>query len=125
MKKLLQVIQKFHKAEKEVLNALKDQGDRASKLNKEISDYIHILELVPLKASEIARITAKLRVALKERRELKISADLNCIINNPTAKAFTIPTAESLLQTYTNKRAKYVEEAIESYNKHFSGLSHT
>ena len=121
MKKLLQIIQKYHKAEKEVLNALRDQGDRASKLNKEISDYIHILELVPLKASDIARVTAKLRTALKDRRELKVSADLNCNINNPATKAFTIPTAENLLQTYTNKRAKYIEEAIENYNKHFKG----
>lgn len=121
MKKLLQIIQKYHKVEKEVLNALKDQGDRASKLNKEISDYIHILELVPLKASEIAKVTAKLRTSLKERRELKVSADLNCNINNPALKAFTIPTAESLLQTYTDKRAKYVEEATENYNRHFKG----
>ena len=121
MVELLQKIQNYHKAEEEVLNALKDQGVKMIALNKEISDYIHILELVPLKASEIAKVTAKLRATLKERRELKISADLNCNINNPTSKAFTIPTAESLLQTYTNKKAKYVEEAIESYNKHFKG----
>ena len=121
MKKLLQIIQKYHKAEKEVFNTLKDQGVRMLALNKEISDYLHILELVPLKASEITKVTTKLRAALKDRRELKISADLNCNINNPTSKAFTIPTAEVLLQTYTDKKAKYVEEAIESYNNHFKG----
>ena len=121
MKKLLQTIQDYHKAEKKLFNALKDQGVKMIALNKEISDYLHILELVPLKASEIAKVTAKLRAALKDRRELKISADLNCNINNPTSKAFIIPTAESLLQTYTDKRAKYVEEAIKSYNKHFKG----
>ena len=58
---------------------------------------------------------------MKERRELKLAADLNCNINNPNSKAFTIPTAETLLQTYVDKRAKYVEEAIESYNRHFKG----
>ena len=121
MKDLLPVIQEYHKAEKELINVLKDQGVKMLALNKEISDYLHILELVPLKASEIAKVTAKLRVVLKERRELKMSADLNCNINNPATKAFTIPTAESLLQTYANKRTKYVKEATENYNKHFKG----
>ena len=121
MKKLLQIIQKYHKAEKEVFNALKDQGAKMLELNKDITDYIHILELLPLKASEVNKVTAKLRATLKERRELKAAADLNCNINNPNLKAFTIPTAEALLQTYKAKRAKYTEEAIESYNKHFKG----
>ena len=121
MIELLQIIQAYQEAEKEVFNALKDQGAKTLALNKEISDYLHILELVPLKASEITKVTAKLRTALKERRELKVSADLNCNINNPNSKAFTIPTAESLLQTYVDKRAKYVEEATESYNRHFKG----
>lgn len=121
MNKLLQIIQDYHRAEKEVFNALKDQGAKTIALNKEISDYLHILELVPLKASEITKVTAKLRKSLKERRELKLAADLNCNINNPNSKAFTIPTAESLLQTYVDKRDKYVEEAIESYNRHFKG----
>ena len=121
MIELLQKIQDYHEAEKEVINALKIQGAKTIALNKEISDYIHILELVPLKASEITKVTAKLRAALKERRELKVSADLNCNLNNPNSKAFTIPTAESLLQTYVDKRDKYVEEATESYNRHFKG----
>ena len=121
MKNLLQKIQNYHKAEKEVFNALKNAGTKALVLNKDISDYLHILELVPLKASEVAKVTAKLRATLKERRELKAAADLNCNINNPTAKAFTIPTAETLLQTYEDKRVRYVEEAVESYNKHFQG----
>lgn len=121
MIELLQKIQAYQEAEKEVFNALKDQGVKMISLNKEISDYLHILELLPLKASEITKVTAKLRAALKERRELKVSADLNCNINNPNSKAFTIPTAESLLQTYVDKRAKYVEEATENYNKHFKG----
>ena len=121
MNKLLQIIQAYQEAEKEVFNALKDQSARTLALNKEMSDYLHILELVPLKASEITKVTAKLRAALKERRELKVSADLNCNINNPNSKAFTIPPAESLLQTYVDKRTKYVEEATESYNRHFKG----
>ena len=121
MLELLQKIQDYHEAEKEVFNALKNQGVKMIALNKEISDYLHILELLPLKASEITKVTAKLRKSLKERRELKVSADLNCNINNPTSKSFTIPAAELLLQTYVDKRAKYVEEAIESYNKHFKG----
>ena len=121
MVELLQKIQDYHKAEKEVINALKNQGVKMIALNKDISDYLHILELVPLKASEITKVTAKLRTTLKERRELKLVADLNCNINNPNSKAFTIPTAETLLQTYAEKRDKYVEEAIESYNKHFKG----
>lgn len=121
MNKLLQIIQDYHRAEKEVFNALKDQGVKMISLNKEISDYLHILELVPLKASEITKVTAKLRKSLKERRELKVSADLNCNLNNPNSKTFTIPTAELLLQTYVDKRTKYVEEATESYNKHFKG----
>lgn len=121
MIELLKIIQAYQEAEKEVFNALKDQGAKTLALNKEISDYIHILELVPLKASEIAKVTAKLRTALKERRELKLATDLNCNINNPNSKAFTIPTAESLLQTYIDKRDKYVEEATESYNRHFRG----
>ena len=121
MKKLLQIIQNYHEAEKEVFNALKDQGVKMIALNKEISDYLHILELVPLKASEITKVTAKLRAALKDRRELKVSADLNCNLNNPNSKTFTIPTAELLLQTYVDKRTKYVEEATENYNRHFKG----
>ena len=121
MVEILQKIQDYHKAEKEVFNTLKSQGAQMLVLNKDISDYLHILELVPLKASEIAKVTAKLRATLKKRRELKLAADLNCNINNPNSKAFTIPTAETLLQTYVDKRAKYVEEAIESYNKHFKG----
>lgn len=121
MIELLKIIQAYQEAEKEVFNALKNQGAKTLALNKEISDYLHILELVPLKASEITKVTAKLRAALKERRELKVSADLNCNINNPNSKTFTIPTAESLLQTYVDKRDKYVEEATESYNRHFKG----
>ena len=121
MVELLQKIQDYHKAEKEIFSSLKSQGVKMIALNKDISDYLHILELIPLKASEIAKVTAKLRTTLKERRELKVAADLNCKINNPNSKAFTIPTAETLLQTYVEKRAKYVEEAIESYNKHFNG----
>ncbi len=121
MVELLQKIQDYHKAEKEIFNTLKNQDAKMLALNKEISDYLHILELVPLKASEIAKVTAKLRTTLKERRELKLAADLNCNINNPNSKAYTIPTAETLLQTYVEKRDKYVEEDTESYNKHFKG----
>ena len=60
MKKLLQIIQDYHEAEKEVFNTLKSQGAKMLALNKEISDYIHILELVPLKASEIAKVTSNI-----------------------------------------------------------------
>ena len=50
MEELLQKIQNYHKAEKEVINALKSQGAKMSELTKDITDYIHILELLPLKS---------------------------------------------------------------------------
>ena len=119
MTKLLQKIQAYHQAEKDVLSTITEQVSQIQVLNKEISDYLHILELLPLKASQIAKVTSKLREALKERRDLKLASDLSCNINNPILKSFKILPAETLLQTYVDKRDKYVEEAIESYNKHF------
>ena len=109
MNKLLQIIQNYHEAEKEVFNALKNQGVKMISLNKEISDYLHILELVPLKASEITKVTAKLRKSLKERRELK---------DNSKAYITTLRNKLDLLEKAHSELKKKYAELLGYYVSH-------
>lgn len=118
MQELLAKIDNYHNSKKDMFDTIKIQTSEITKLNSEITDYLHILELLPLKASEINKITAQLRVTLKRRRDLKLAADLSCTLKNPNTKgAFVVSTAEELLTTYTTKLGICTEEATESYNR--------
>lgn len=79
-------------------------------IDKEISNHYHVLELAPMSAPQIAKITKSLRLLLRERREIKESLSiLDSTLANADMKDITVSRAKSL-----NKNR---EEAMVSFNR--------
>lgn len=88
-----------------------------SNLDRQINDFYHVMELVPLNASELSIITKKLRNSLKYRRELKEQSMTIC--NMLSSNVESIKSPELIESNAKNRLEKYTQEALLSYSKIF------
>ena len=121
MGNLLQALDQVHTSKLNFKQTLETEYLSFKQIESEISDCLHILELLPLNASEIAKVTAHLRDLYKQRRQLKPAIDLFTKINNTTWKG-NLPSSASIVETYSAKILKYTDEAQISFNKLFKDL---
>ena len=94
-----------------------DLNNKISSLDRQVNDHSHVIELLPLNASELSTITKRLRGLLKERREVKeqviaVSNFLSSVVE--TAKPSEIHGANA-----QKREQKYTQEALVSYEKIF------
>ena len=94
-----------------------DLNNKLGDLDRQVNDHYHIIELIPLNASELSTVTKNLRALLKTRRELKekviaVSNFLSSIVE----KTKSLDIYELNAQ---NREKKYLEEALVSYEKTF------
>ena len=94
-----------------------DLNAKVSNLDRQVNDHYHVIELLPLNASELSIVTKNLRLLLKERREIKeqviaVSNFLSSVVE--TAKPSEIHSENAL-----KREQKYTQEALASYEKIF------
>ncbi len=94
-----------------------DLNAKISNLDRQVNDHYHVIELLPLNASELSTVTKNLRLLLKERREVKeqviaVSNFLSSVVE--TAKPSEIHDLNA-----QKREQKYTQEALASYEKIF------
>ena len=118
MENLLQALDQIHTSNANLKRLLAAEKLKFTKIESEVFDCLHILELLPLNATEIAKVTAHLRRLYKQRRQLKPAIDLGCNVNNNTWKG-SLPSSASIVEIYSAKITQYTDEAQANYNKLF------
>lgn len=103
------------------INRLKTQKgiliSQTSKLDKQVNDIYHMIEYIPLSASELAKVTKQLREILKTRRETKEKAI--AISNFLSAKVEDIKPIDVVNKNAGDRESRYKIEASQSYFEMF------
>ena len=94
-----------------------DLNAKVSNLDRQVNDHYHVIELLPLNASELSAVTKNLRNLLKERREIKeqviaVSNFLSSVVENTKPSEIVDANAQK-------REQKYTQEALASYEKIF------
>ena len=100
---------KKHKAELLKLN---------STIDKQINDHYHIIELMPLNASQMSKVTKSLRALLKQRRDAK--EEFNAVSNFLSGHMENGKSPIIMKQNAADREQKYRTEAEAAYQKLFS-----
>lgn len=100
------------------INELSDERKRLLKLNSKIDIQInncyHIIELLPLNAIQLMKVTRKIKKFLQERRDIKESINL---INTLLDKVQKIKSNEEFFIKAESRKVRYINEAREEYEK--------
>ena len=101
----------------EAINRIKSDRDRinneVSKIDKEVNDHYHVLELLELNGAEMVKIASSLRKLLRKRRTLK---EQQIMLTNFLSS--NVESAKDLKVSETNahdRLNKYRSEAMASY----------
>ena len=94
-----------------------DLNNRASAIDKTVNDHYHVIELLPLNAAELSKITKSLRTLLKERREVK--EQVIAVSNFLASQVDGVKAPEVSEKNAQQREAKYRNEALLVYEKIF------
>ena len=94
-----------------------DLNAKISNLDRQVNDHYHVIELLPLNASELSTVTKNLRLLLKERREVK--EQVIAVSNFLSSVAETAKPSEIHDLNAQKREQKYTQEALASYEKIF------
>lgn len=94
-----------------------DLNAKVSNLDRQVNDHYHVIELLPLNASELSTITKNLRLLLKERREVK--EQVIAVSNFLSSVVETAKPSEIHSENAQKREQKYTQEALASYEKIF------
>lgn len=89
-----------------------------SELDTKINDLYHIIEYVPLDAVKASKVLKELKKSLNERRRWK---DCNANLSASLHKLNGVDPSiyEKRVAVTEERNAKYLQESLESYQKHF------
>ncbi len=103
------------------INRIKGERDKinseVSRIDKEVNDHYHVLELLELNAAEMVKIASSLRKLLKQRRNLKEQQIL--ITNFLSSNVETAKDPKLASQNAAERETKYTTEALRSYERIF------
>lgn len=94
-----------------------DLNAKVSNLDRQVNDHYHVIELLPLNASELSTVTKNLRSLLKERREIK--EQVIAVSNFLSSVVETAKPSEIHNENAQKREQKYTQEALASYEKIF------
>ena len=94
-----------------------DLNAKVSNLDRQVNDHYHVIELLPLNASELSTVTKNLRLLLKERREIK--EQVIAVSNFLSSVVETAKPSEIHSENAQKREQKYTQEALASYEKIF------
>jgi ferritin len=92
-------------------------NNRVSTLDKAVNDYYHVIELLPLNASELSTITKKLKCILKERRQVK--EQVIAVSNFLSSQVEGVKDASTIAGNIKQREEKYRAEALLVYESIF------
>ena len=90
-------------------------NNEVSRIDKEVNDHYHVLELLELNGAEMVKIASSLRGLLKQRRALKEQQIL--LSNFLSANVESAKDPKLSAQNAAEREAKYTSEALRSYEK--------
>lgn len=101
----------------EAINRIKSDRDRinneVSKIDKEVNDHYHVLELLELNGAEMVKIASSLRKLLRKRRTLK---EQQIMLTNFLSSNVESAKDPKVSETNAHDRLnKYRSEAMASY----------
>ncbi len=103
------------------INRIKGERDKinseVSRIDKEVNDHYHVLELLELNAAEMVKIASSLRKLLKQRRNLKEQQIL--FTNFLSSNVETAKDPKLASQNAAERETKYTTEALRSYERIF------
>ena len=89
-------------------------GTELSNLDAQVNHIYHVIELLPLNAAEMSKITKKLKELLVLRRSVK--EDINTVTQMMENKVGVIHTVKN---KSLERKKQYTAEALSSYNRIF------
>ena len=105
----------------EAVGRIKSDRDRinseVSRIDKEVNDHYHVLELLELNGAEMVKIASSLRGLLKKRRTLKEQQIL--LTNFLSANVESTKDPKVSVINAMEREQKYRAEAMKSYEKIF------
>lgn len=90
---------------------------KVGELDRQVNDHYHVIELLPLNASELSKVTKNLRSLLKERRDVK--EQVIAVSNFLSSVVETAKPCEIHDENASKREQKYTQEALASYEKIF------
>ena len=88
-------------------------NNRVSTLDKAVNDHYHVIELLPLNASELSTITKNLKRLLKERRQVK--EQVIAVSNFLASQVDGVKDAATIAGNIKQREEKYRAEALLVY----------
>ena len=105
----------------EAINRIKSDRDRinneVSKIDKEVNDHYHVLELLELNGAEMVKIASSLRKLLRKRRTLKEQQIMLTNFLSSNVESAKDPKLSAV--NAVDREQKYRGEALKSYERIF------
>ena len=105
----------------EAINRIKSDRDRinneVSKIDKEVNDHYHVLELLELNGAEMVKIASSLRKLLRKRRTLKEQQIM--LTNFLSSNVESAKDPKLSVVNAVDREQKYRGEALKSYERIF------
>lgn len=105
----------------EAITRVKVERDRinseVSRIDKEVNDHYHVLELLELNGAEMVKIASSLKKLLRQRRKLKEQQIAFSNFLSATVESAKSPAVTA--QNGADRKSKYTAEALSSYEKIF------
>ena len=105
----------------EAITRVKVERDRingeVSRIDKEVNDHYHVLELLELNGAEMVKIASSLKKLLRQRRKLKEQQIAFSNFLSATVESVKSPAITA--QNGADRKSKYTTEALSSYEKIF------
>lgn len=92
-------------------------NNKVSSIDKLINDHYHVIELIPLNAAELSKVTKSLRNLLQERREAK--EQVIAVSNFLASQVDGVKAPEISEKNAQQRETKYRNEALVVYEKIF------
>ena len=105
----------------EAITRVKVERDKinseVSRIDKEVNDHYHVLELLELNGAEMVKIASSLKKLLRQRRKLKEQQIAFSNFLSATVESAKSPAVST--QNGADRKSKYTAEALSSYEKIF------
>ena len=103
------------------LDTIRKSGpNELRELDKQVSHIYHMIEMVPLNAAQLAKVTKKLKEVLKERRTLKDQiSHLDSFFQSPTDKLSALSQSKKQ-KDIDSRNAGYAMEAKANFELLFA-----